>query len=118
MATLASRGWSQLLIPILWHPLADKYDARGEMDFPSACQRLSSLANARAVRNRLEPLLTVTIKSAVTIYSPRIPYLIPEIFTSPCYLSNKDGRIPKEINPGATGSVFECETALVCTLPS
>ena len=118
MATLASKGWSQLLIPILWHPLADKYDARGEMDFPSACQRLSSLTNARAVRNRLEPLLTVTIKSAVTIYSPRIPYLIPEIFTSPCYLNNKDGRIPKEINPPATGSAFEFEPALLCALPS
>ncbi len=118
MATLASKGWSQLLIPILWHPFADKYDARGEMDFPSACQRLSSLANARAVRNRLEPLLTVTIKSAVTIYSPKIPYLIPEIFTSPCYGSNKDGRIPKGINPPATGPAFQLETALVCAFPS
>ena len=102
------------LISSLRQPPADKYDARGEMD----SQRLRFLGNARAVRNRLEPRLTVTIKSAVTIYSPGIPHLIPEIFTSPCYVSYKDSRIPKGINPPATGPAFECETELVRTLPS
>ena len=77
MATLALRGWSQLLIPFLRHPLADKYDARGEMDFPSACQPISSLENAKDAWNQLRLQLTLTLKRTVTIYSLEIPFFIP-----------------------------------------